>query len=49
MFDSDGNCISTLEKLLNEKQEKRSWFERYFACCFYKKYKESIIFGQENE
>ena len=32
MFDSEGQCISTLEKLLDEKREKRSCFEKYFCC-----------------
>jgi len=41
MFDSDGNCISTLEKLLDEKREKRSCFEKYF-CCFSKKSKGNV-------
>ena len=41
MFDSDGNCISTLEKLLDEKRKKRSCFEKYFW-CFFKKSKGNV-------
>ena len=33
MFDSDGNCISVLEKLLGEKREKRTWYQKYICCC----------------
>lgn len=42
MFDSDGNCISVLEKALGEKNEKRFCFKKYFACCFYNKSKPCI-------
>lgn len=42
MFDSDGNCISVLEKLLGEKKEKRTWFEKYLGCCFTRKSADTI-------
>lgn len=42
MFDSDGNCISVLEKALDEKHEKRSCFKKYLSCCFDKKSKTCI-------
>ena len=42
MFDSDGNCISVLEKALDEKHEKRSCFKKYLSCCFDKKSKQCI-------
>ena len=47
MFDSDGNCISTLEKALGEKHEKRSCFKKYFSCFFYKNSKVCIACDKE--
>ena len=34
MFDSDGNRISVLEKMLGEKEVKRSFLKKYCFCFF---------------
>ena len=48
-MDSNGETISVLEELLNEKTRRRKWWKKYLCCCFYPKLKvdfrstESII------
>ena len=36
IMDSDGNCISVLEKLLGHKKVKRSFCRQYLSCFFAK-------------
>ena len=33
-MDSDGNTISVLEEILEQKQRKRTFLEKYLWCCF---------------
>lgn len=35
--DSDGNCISVLEELVGDKVPKRTFFQKYFCCCYERK------------
>jgi hypothetical protein len=36
-LDSDGNAISVLEKLLENKKPARIWWKKYFCCCIFRK------------
>ena len=41
-MDSNGETISVLEELLNEKTRRRKCWKKHMCCCFYKKKKVNI-------
>lgn len=36
-MDSAGETISVLEELLNEKERRRTFYQKYICCCLFKR------------
>jgi len=47
-MDSDGNTLSVIEELLGERVRRRTFFQKYFCCCFFPKNLGSIGIQHEH-